>query len=117
MSKTVLVVEDHHLIGQDLAEGLRRRGWTVLGLATTVEGALQLLRSEKPNVAVLDMHLADGMATPVAELLLDLGIPFVVASAFSDLPAVGGELFSAIVQVTKPYHLEELHSALLDALP
>lgn len=116
MPKTVLVVEDQYLVGQDVAEGLERRGWTVLGLATTVQVALQLLRIEKPNVAVLDMHLADGLVTPVAQQLLDLGMPFVVASAFPDLVAVGGKLFSDVLHVTKPYDVEELHKAILSAI-
>lgn len=86
----VLVVEDEFLLALDLELVLKRHGWRVLGPAATVGEALLLLETEKPDVALLDVNLRGELVTPVAEELRALGVPFVLASAYSrpDLVAV-----------------------------
>lgn len=54
MHKSVLVVEDEFLIAMDIQLLLERRGWSVLGIAATVEKALELLAHDLPAVAILD---------------------------------------------------------------
>jgi DNA-binding response OmpR family regulator len=80
----VLVVEDEALIALDLELLLGRHGWRVLGPAATVAQALRLLEGggEVPAVALLDANLRGEPATPVAERLRALRVPFVVASAY-----------------------------------
>ena len=55
--------------------------WRVLGPALSIEDALLLLRTQRPDAAVLDLNVKDRFVTPVAEMLLSWGVPFVVASA------------------------------------
>jgi DNA-binding response OmpR family regulator len=82
--RLVLVVEDEALLALDLEARLGRHGWRVLGPAATVAQALRLLEGggPLPDVALLDANLRGEMATPVAERLRALGVPFVVASAY-----------------------------------
>ncbi len=44
---------------------LRSAGYQVLGPVTTVTAALELLRAERPDAAVLDVDLEGEWVTPV----------------------------------------------------
>ncbi len=76
----VLVVEDEIYIAMDAAFFIEERGWRVMGPAMTVAQALTLLGQQRPDVAVLDVHLGPETAVPLAELLRQWGIPFVLCS-------------------------------------
>ena len=80
-----MVVEDEALLALDLEVRLRRHGWQVLGPVATVAQALRLLDGAGralPEVALLDANLRGEPATPVAERLRALGVPFVMSSAY-----------------------------------
>lgn len=51
-----------------------------MGPALSVDAALQLLEQTDPDAAVLDINLNGELVTPVAELLLERAIPFMLAS-------------------------------------
>ena len=53
---SVLIVEDEHLLGENLQEYLRRRGWQAL-LARSGEDALQAIQTSKPCVLLMDYEL------------------------------------------------------------
>jgi DNA-binding response OmpR family regulator len=76
-----LIVEDEFLIAMALEALLTSHGWRVLGPALSIEDALSLLRTKRPDAAVLDLNVKDRFITPVAEALLAWGVPFLVASA------------------------------------
>ncbi len=61
----ILVVEDEFLIAMELDMTLRSAGYQVLGPVTTVTAALELLRAERPDAAVLDVDLEGEWVTPV----------------------------------------------------
>ena len=65
----ILLVEDEFLIALDLQILLYRLGCDVLGPVGSVAEALVLLRHERPDAAVLDINLRDGIVTPVIERL------------------------------------------------
>ena len=80
--RLVLVVEDQFAVALDLCEGLDREGASVVGPASSVEDALQMLESSaRPDVAVLDIQLRGGLVYPVADRLEELGVPYVFTSA------------------------------------
>src|SRR5215212_10006381 len=60
---TVLVVEDNSIIGLDLQLTLEAFGYRVLGPASSNEEVLVMLAQERPDAAVVDLHLIDGLAT------------------------------------------------------
>lgn len=77
----ILLVEDEFLIALDLQILLYRLGCDVLGPVGSVAEALVLLRHERPDAAVLDINLRDGIVTPVIERLDVMEVPFVLVTA------------------------------------
>jgi DNA-binding response OmpR family regulator len=96
----VLVVDDEPLIALDLAMDLEADGFTVVGPAATVKEALGLVDHKGCDVAVLDVNLAGMTAEPVAQALIERGIPFVIVSGYSrDQQA---SIFHDAILLTKP---------------
>jgi DNA-binding response OmpR family regulator/putative methionine-R-sulfoxide reductase with GAF domain len=56
----VLIAEDDPLLANMLDDILVRNGYEVCGIARTVDEAVALCTSQKPDLAVLDVRLADG---------------------------------------------------------
>jgi DNA-binding response OmpR family regulator len=55
---SVLIVEDEHLLGENLQEYLRRRGWEAQ-LARSGEHALAEFARSRPTVILMDYELPD----------------------------------------------------------
>lgn len=98
----VLVVEDEFLIAMELEATLTAAGYEVLGPVATAAEALGLLSVHAPDGAVLDVNLGDHRVTAVAQELATRNIPFVVASAYSQLDLQNEPLLSRAVNVGKP---------------
>ncbi len=104
--RCILVVEDESLIAMLVEDALLDAGAEILGPAATVEEALALFESRSPHAAVLDINLAGQVSTPVADLLADRGIPFVVATGYG---AAGlSERHRGVPVLAKPYDPQEL---------
>ena len=112
--KHVLVVEDDPLLGMATEDTLHDAGVAKVDICPTTEGAMEILRTAKPDAIILDVHLSDrsdGWA--IAELIETLGenSPRIVFStgAPQDIPPEIAELGSVL---TKPYAPETLLAAL-----
>ena len=73
-----------------------------------------MIDSDAPDLAVLDVNLADEDSLPVAEVLRDRAIPFVFATGY------GGGIglpqgFGAIPIVGKPYQVGDILQKLAEA--
>jgi CheY-like chemotaxis protein len=108
--RKVLVVEDEALVAMLVEDALVDAGFQVLGPAATVDEALSLLAGERPDAVVLDLNLAGETSTPVADMLAQRGIPYVIATGYgaSGLPA--GHQDAMVL--AKPYDPAELTSML-----
>ena len=103
----VLLVEDEALIALDTADALTEGGYVVAGIADRVASALALAETEDLDAAVLDVNLAGEQVWPVAAVLADRGIPFVLLSGLSsqtDVPV----RFRNTPWVSKPARHTEL---------
>jgi two-component system, response regulator PdtaR len=70
----VLMAEDDFMIADMAEEVLVEHGYEVCGIARTVAEAVALGRRHKPDLAVIDLRLADGgLGTEVAAQLGALG--------------------------------------------
>jgi DNA-binding response OmpR family regulator len=70
----VLIAEDDLMIADMAEEMLVKHGYEVCGIARTVAEAVALGLRHKPNLAVIDLRLADGeLGTEVAAQLGGLG--------------------------------------------
>lgn len=86
----VLVVEDEYLLADELSRELVAAGAEVVGPAATVAAALRLLgEGTPPHAAILDVNLGGEPVFPVADALLERGVPFVFCTGYDDwaLPA------------------------------
>jgi CheY-like chemotaxis protein len=69
----VLIAEDDLMIADMAEEILVKAGYEVCGIARTVSEAVELGRDHKPDLAVIDMRLAEGgFGTEIAAQLNDL---------------------------------------------
>jgi DNA-binding response OmpR family regulator len=108
--KRVLITEDEFFLALWLGQVLEEQGYAVVGPATSVEEAFQLIEKAKPNAAILDINLNGEMVYPAAKELMDRGIPFVFATGYStlDVPTT----FRSIPRLEKPVSPEILVGAL-----
>jgi len=91
--KRVLIVEDEVIICLDLRTALEAAGAQV-SVARKPERALEVIAEGAPDAAVLDVNLGGGdTCAPVAEKLIEIGVPFVLHSGDLDRQ---GELVSSI---------------------
>ena len=97
----VLLVEDEVLIALDTEDVLTSAGYVVIGPAVDLAEAMAMADAEGLDAAVLDVNLRGVLSWPVAERLMQRGIPFVIMSGLSradDVPAA----FRHAPYVTKP---------------
>jgi DNA-binding response OmpR family regulator len=106
----VLVVDDEPLIALDIAEGLDRAGYKVLGPANSVAQARTLLSQSRCAAAVLDVNLGQETSVPLAKELRRLGIPFIAVSGYSatQLP----DEFEGVPLIGKPMNFNILFDQL-----
>jgi CheY-like chemotaxis protein len=83
--RRILIVEDEVIIALDLAAAFERRGALVVGPATSVVEALELVAAA-PRIdgAVLDIVLKDGLVFPLADVLRRRGAAYVFVTGRDD---------------------------------
>jgi CheY-like chemotaxis protein len=69
MGIRVLVVEDEPIIGLDIRQQLASAGFEVLGPATSVASALQLIAEPGCDVAIQNVNLGNETSEPIARKL------------------------------------------------
>ena len=86
--RTVLIVEDDFLVGHDLRAFLEEAGAAILGPIDDIARACDVARVQAIDGAVLDVHLWDDTAAPVAVELTARQVPFIVVSGYGpeDIP-------------------------------
>lgn len=113
----ILVVEDEFLIALELEQVLHLAGYQVVGPATSVAMALELLRHVRPDAAILDVNLAEERVTPVAEVLKAMAVPFVLASGYIAADLGSEPVLRDAVNIGKPTGSRRLLAELSRLLP
>jgi len=80
---SVLIVENEPFIVLDLATAVEEARGKVIGPAGSVREALMLIERHLVQAAVLDVNLSDRDVTPIAELLIEGGVPVVFYSGLA----------------------------------
>ena len=101
MGRSVLLVEDEMMIAWDIEQTLTHAGMRVLGPASSVSRALRLIGEERPDAAILDLNLRGELVTPVARRLREMGVPFVLSTAYNHLRGGDAE-FEGVENLGKP---------------
>lgn len=114
----VMVIEDETIIAMDLKGIVQAMGHDVTGIARTHRAAVDLARSNRPDLILADIQLADGSSgiDAVNELLPELGdVPVIFITAFPDRLLTGDRPEPAFL-ISKPYSEEQVRSAVSQAM-
>jgi len=78
--RSILVVEDEYILAMSLSNVLKGAGYRVIGPASSVRAAKDLLLRRSPAGAILDVMLRGDTVLPLAQLLDDQLVPILVIS-------------------------------------
>jgi CheY-like chemotaxis protein len=108
--KRILVVEDESMIRVLLEGMLEELGYTMAAEAGELDEAMTLARQGEFDAAILDVNLHGEPITPVVDILVERGLPFVFSTGY-DLRGVP-EIYRAKPTLQKPFKIEALAQAL-----
>jgi CheY-like chemotaxis protein len=112
--KRVLIVEDNLIIAMTIEDFLLECGCIVVGPCSNVAQAMEAVRAEAPDLAVLDVNLGGETAYPIAFALAERRIPFVFTSGYGDQAIPPGHADWKVC--AKPFTGDELIAMLATAL-
>lgn len=109
----ILIVEDETVTALHLRQTLELAGYTVTGIARTLQAAIKLVKSDPPDLALIDIQLADesvgngiDTATELREIH-PMPIIYLTASSDSDTFQAAKETLPA-AYLLKPFRADEL---------
>jgi DNA-binding NtrC family response regulator len=114
----ILVVDDEYLIRWTLQQNLEREGYEVL-LAETGEEALEKVKGEAPDIALLDIKLPgmDGYEVLEKALKIDEGIVPIMITAFDEVDKVVKAMrMGAFDYISKPFDFSKVYLSIQKAL-
>lgn len=100
--RRVLVVEDSFLILVALEMLLEQHGIDIVGPASTVTEALALAETAAADIALLDVNLHGDMVFPVADRLIQRGIPIIFTTGYTAKEVLPPR-YADIPTLQKPY--------------
>lgn len=108
----ILIAEDDLMIADMTEHALVAHGYDVCGIARTVGEAIALGRLHKPDVAIIDLRLADGtLGTAIAAELRNLGRPGVLYAS-ANIAQVVLTTADGDASLAKPFRTSDLLQAL-----
>lgn len=112
---TLLIVEDEPLLAMQMSKSLEEFGWSIFGVAGSIDEANRILSDrKKPDAAILDVDLAGMPVFPLARSLRRLGIPFLFCTGYEDLEYV--QEFAQCRSIRKPATVLQIVRGLRDVV-
>ena len=108
--KRVLLVEDSGFLCFALEQTLRQAGCEIVGPCSRLEDAMDEASHHELDCALLDINLRGEMVSPLAAQLRRRGVPFVLASAYSEHEVPPGLIGEP--QIRKPFTDKEVLESL-----
>jgi CheY-like chemotaxis protein len=118
LSGKVLVIEDEPIIAMDISGIVENMGHTVTGNARTRAEAVQMATSQRPDLVLADIQLADNSSgiDAVNDILAQFpDLPIVFITAFPERLLTGERPEPAFL-ISKPYSEEQIWSAVSQAM-
>ena len=112
--RNILVVEDEPLIAMMLEDFLETLGHRIHASCDNLSDALEACKDEGFDLAILDVNLKGELVWPVAQMLHDRGVPFVIASGGHVEPPPA--LFADAPLLEKPYTIDRIGPVLEQAV-
>lgn len=100
---SVLILEDDYYLATDLQDTLEDAGARVLGPFACVATATDALAADRPDCALLDLNLGNGISLDLPRLLARQAIPFAFVTGY-DRAAIPSE-FASYARAEKPIAL------------
>lgn len=111
---SVLIVEDEMIVAMQMEDLVRQLGVRNVHICPDSASALEIVRSQPIDCAILDLRLRNGTSMKVADALDDLGIPFLFSTG-SDVGALEAR-HAARPMISKPFLDDDLQLIILDTL-
>lgn len=108
----VMIIEDEALIAMELEMLLEDAGHQVVGWATSAGDAWAMLEQTSADLALVDLHLADGRTgLDIAKHILDAH-PTMVVFTTANAALLPDDLAGATAVMAKPYSTHAVRAAL-----
>ncbi|MEM9966966.1 MAG: response regulator [Pseudomonadota bacterium] len=117
-SGSVLIIEDEAIIAMDIESIVADMGHRVTGVARTHAEAVELGKTDPPDLILADIQLADNSSgiDAVNELLAALGMrPVIFITAFPERLLTGDKPEPAFL-ISKPYTVDQVVSSVSQAM-
>lgn len=115
ITPSILIVEDEMLVALDIEATFLEANWDVVGPVPDVIQALSAIKEKCPDAVCLDMNLNGVPSTPIARVLQERGIPFVVVTGYS-ADNVPDAAYEGAQIVRKPFSPADLVKAVKVAM-
>ncbi|RDS79880.1 response regulator [Dyella monticola] len=113
--KVVLLVEDDYLVADALRAALEEEGMQVAGPYPSISSATRALdNEERIDAALLDVHLNNERVFPLADRLVDEGIPAIFVTGYGS--ETFPERFADLPRLSKPVHYKELFACIAELI-
>jgi DNA-binding LytR/AlgR family response regulator len=111
----ILIVEDDQLIAESLRDIIYAINHEVVDIASNANDAIQIIESEKPDLALLDIQIngkTDGVE--LADMIRELtDMPFIFTTAFADSATLErAKEMGPYGYVVKPYGIKDVNAAI-----
>jgi two-component sensor histidine kinase/DNA-binding response OmpR family regulator len=80
--RRILIVEDEALVAMMLEDELESLGLSIVANCGSVTDAMKAIDDKAPDAAILDVNIGGEFAYPVADRLIERGVPFVFVTGY-----------------------------------
>jgi diguanylate cyclase (GGDEF)-like protein/PAS domain S-box-containing protein len=118
-NENILIVEDEKIIALDLQRRLERFGYSVVGMASDGQEAINLARERGPDIILMDIMLAGAMdgIEAAKQIRAQLGIPVIFLTAYTDEKTLErAKEVEPFGYILKPFKERELYTTIDIAL-
>jgi CheY-like chemotaxis protein len=117
--QAIFIVEDESIVASDIRETLLSLGYDVKGIAKSGETAVEEVQKTRPDLVLMDIHLAGKMdgVEAAGKIHVLCNIPVIYLTAYTDKPLLDrAKVTEPYGYVLKPFDERELHSVIEMAL-
>lgn len=111
----VMIVEDERLVAQDLAGGLEDIGYAVIANVGSGEEAIICARDLRPDIVLMDVHLAGALDGVQAALAInqELQSPVIFLTAHAGMQTLQDACLAApFAYLIKPYNINQIRCSI-----